>query len=177
MTLTLNGARMVIKKDISDDNNRILTRVASRAVLDDKILFYEDIVVDYNSHNLELIMEDYNLFEENVQGKWNYGTMVENGLNDFEKLLSFTKDVSEIDYFKESIKINLCGQNFNPYILGTLLERIGYSIADDALVDYTNGWENDFWIDYLLDESNDSLPSKVTIFGSLMTFELALSIY
>lgn len=127
-------------------------------------------------------------------GKYSEG-IIPQAFYDIRDILTTTKEI------KHSIKsgfisLDLSGLNINPYILGSILEEIGYEQEEDALEDFTNGWEHDFSIPYHLETTpyhlettpyrldttdrngaptdNSGLPEEINIQGCLMTFELKL---
>lgn len=176
--LTNNIAKIILSENITKEDSDNLDSVLLPAIENDKILIFDSESRKFVPCSLILEMKEFNLFDGNVQGKWRYEKLLDTSLLELQRLLSICHDLGKYEYFKKSIKIDLSGQNLNPYILGELLESIGYQMEEDALVDYTNGCENDFWIKYELNENSDyfELPKSLEIFGSLMTFELGLYI-
>ena len=69
----------------------------------------------------------------------------------------------------EDPTIELSGTELNPYILGELLEKVGYEEDTDSFAQ--NGWEMDFWL-YFFQKPTENF--SLCIEGCGITFELKL---
>ena len=82
-----------------------------------------------------------------------------------------TEDLEAME--DDAFVLPLSDTELNPYTLQKIL-KTDFGYKDDSTD--TNGWEMDFWIGLLKDNTKD-LTSSVCIEGQGITFELNLKVY
>lgn len=114
--LTRNWCEIFIKFGFSEEDGELLDNICYDAIGEGKVLFLNEQYVDEGKHNLILNVNYYD------------NPSIPQKIIQLRKLLSFIYDVSQIEYFKESIKVNLIDEN-NFEFLNVLLKNSGYELV------------------------------------------------
>lgn len=117
--LTNNWLKIFIKNGLTEKDRKIFDNLCMEAIDQDKVLFLGEKYVDKGRHNLVLdVLYNYNRTPETSSD------IVAYNIKELKKLLSFVHDVSEIEYFKDSISVKL--DMTNERTLDSLLRYNGY---------------------------------------------------